>query len=108
MNSLDEDREEKITHGKYYKNRLFGADLRFASNSSYIFHAQYAVELERILSGISIQSRKGTCKRDGTHITAGMLGDKEQLSNFIKADEGFHFMQHVRGTGWPKKKLTLV
>ena len=61
-NTYYETREKKLTRGKYYNARLLSADLRFSSNSMYIFYAQYATELERLLSSISIHMRKGNTK----------------------------------------------
>ena len=47
------ERLTKLTLSKYLNARLLGSDLRFAQNTQYIFFAQYAKELEQLLSGIT-------------------------------------------------------
>jgi hypothetical protein len=99
INTFDEEREQKLSLCKYYNARLLSADTRFAQNSQYVFYAQYATELEKLLSGISIAMRKGSMRtRNGQVITAQMLSNKERLYSILKADEGFRYMEALRGT----------
>ena len=98
-NTFKEDREKKLTLSKYFNSRLLSADLRFAQTPSYVFFAQYAKELDQLLSGISISMRKGSTKTtDGREITADMLGDNEEVTNIIKSDIGFHHFDSLRGS----------
>ena len=98
-NTFDAERTKKLSRCKYFNARLLSADTRFAQNTQYIFHAQFATELEKLQSGISIQLRKGSQQSaEGSAITAGMLHDKEQLRNLLKADRAFTFMGAMRGS----------
>ncbi|KAI8507071.1 hypothetical protein Bbelb_155100 [Branchiostoma belcheri] len=97
--SFNDDRNVSITPSKYFKARLMGADTRFASDTSYIFFAQYVTELHFIQSNISISMRKGSpVTSDGRRISAGMLSNREDLQNILKSDQGYRFLQPVRGT----------
>ncbi|XP_078579125.1 uncharacterized protein LOC144863641 isoform X1 [Branchiostoma floridae x Branchiostoma japonicum] len=97
--SFNDDRDVRITPSKYFKARLMGADARFASDTSYIFFAQYVTELHFIQSNISISMRKGSpIASDGREISAGMLSNKEDLQSILKSDQGYRFLQPVRGT----------
>ncbi|XP_035675428.1 uncharacterized protein LOC118415158 [Branchiostoma floridae] len=97
--SFNVDRDVRITPSKYFKARLMGADTRFASDTNYIFFAQYVTELRFIQSNISISMRKGSpTTSGGRKISAGMLSSKEDLQAILKSDEGYRFLQPVRGT----------
>ncbi|XP_078582369.1 uncharacterized protein LOC144865469 isoform X1 [Branchiostoma floridae x Branchiostoma japonicum] len=97
--SFNVDRDVRITPSKYFKARLMGADTRFASDTNYIFFAQYVTELRFIQSNISISMRKGSpTTSGGRKISAGMLSNKEDLQAILKSDEGYRFLQPVRGT----------
>ena len=97
--TFDEEREKKVSRSRYYNARLLSADLRFAQNTEYIFHAQFATELERLQSGISVQLRKGSPRtNDGATITAGMLSNRDQLGQLLKSDQAFAYMRAMRGT----------
>ncbi|KAI8498196.1 hypothetical protein Bbelb_241400 [Branchiostoma belcheri] len=97
--SFNDDRNVSIKPSKYFKARLMGADTRFASDTSYIFFAQYVTELHFIQSNISISMRKGSpVTSDGRRISAGMLSNREDLQNILKSDQGYRFLQPVRGT----------
>ncbi|KAI8513472.1 hypothetical protein Bbelb_101110 [Branchiostoma belcheri] len=97
--SFNDDRDVRITPSKYFKARLMGADTRFARDTSYIFFAQYVTELRFIQSNISISMRKGSpTTSDGRRISAGMLSNREDLQAILKSDQGYRFLQPVRGT----------
>ncbi|XP_035682532.1 uncharacterized protein LOC118419944 isoform X1 [Branchiostoma floridae] len=97
--SFNVDRDVRITPSKYFKARLMGADTRFASDTNYIFFAQYVTELRFIQSNISISMRKGSpMTSGGCKISASMLSNKEDLQAILKSDEGYRFLQPVRGT----------
>lgn len=89
QNTIDEPRQRKLGKSTYFNARLMSADLRFARNTQYIFYAQYATELERTMSGVSISMRKGTRSFRGKKITAEMLNDKQLMYEMMKADKGF-------------------
>ncbi|XP_066288772.1 uncharacterized protein [Branchiostoma lanceolatum] len=97
--SFNDDRETRITASQYFKARLMGADSRFASDASYIFYAQYVIETHFIRSNISISLRKSSpITSDGRRIGAQMLSDREDVQAILKSDEGYRFLQPVRGT----------
>ncbi|CAG2193030.1 unnamed protein product [Mytilus edulis] len=81
--SFDAKRSMHLTRSKYFHARLFSADSRFSSDTSYIFYAQYLSELEQVISKVSIALRKSSGKdQTGNIITASMLTDKNQLKKF--------------------------
>ncbi|XP_066283397.1 uncharacterized protein [Branchiostoma lanceolatum] len=97
--SFNDNRDVRVTPSKYFKGRLMGADTRFARDPCYIFYAQYVTELHFIQSNISISLRKGSpITSDGRRISAGMLSNKEDLQTILKSDQGYRFLQPVRGT----------
>ena len=98
-NTFQQPRETKLSLSKYFNARLLSADLRFAQNAQYIFFAQYAKELDQMLSGISIAMRKGATKtKEGRRITADMLQDREQLTQIVKSDTGYRHFESLRGS----------
>jgi DNA replication protein DnaC/predicted peroxiredoxin len=98
-NTFDEPRPKDLTRSKYFNCRLLSADTRFAKDTQYIFYAQYCVELTKLISGISIAMRKGHMfKKDGTKITAKMLTNKDEVHEFLKADDAFEHMTALRGS----------
>ena len=74
-----------ISRYDYYKARLFGLDNRFASNTNYIFFAQYVYEAETLLNSVSINLRKGS---DAGKIKKSMITDQAYLKKFIKNRSG--------------------
>ncbi|XP_071150937.1 uncharacterized protein, partial [Mytilus edulis] len=97
--SFDAKRSMHLTRSKYFHARLFSADSRFSSDTSYIFYAQYLSELEQVISKVSIALRKSSGKdQTGNIITASMLTDKNQLKKILTTDQGYKFMTPIRGT----------
>ncbi|XP_066289123.1 uncharacterized protein, partial [Branchiostoma lanceolatum] len=97
--SFTDDRDIRITPSQYFKARLFSADARFARDTSYIFYAQFVNELHFIQSNISISMRKGSAvTAGGRTISAEMLSNKEDVKEIMKSDEGYRFLQPIRGT----------
>lgn len=93
------DRQLKLTPSKYFNARLFSADTRFATDSQYIFFAQYVTEITNVTSNISIAMRKGNQKtQDGKNLNASMLTKPDSLKQILKSDIGYRFLQPVRGT----------
>ncbi|CAG2195130.1 unnamed protein product [Mytilus edulis] len=97
--SYDAKRLVRLTRSRYFHARLFNADTRFSSDTSYIFYAQYLSELEQVISKVSIALRKSSGKdKTGNIITARMLTDKNQLKRLLTTDQGYKFMTPIRGT----------
>ena len=81
---------------KYFNQRLLNYKQKFASDSDYIFFAlSVMLQLNRT-SQINIAMKK-VCT---TQLTAGMLSNNfsETVKSFIAKDEGFNFMNSVKGT----------
>jgi hypothetical protein len=90
---------------------LYNADTRFADDQDYIFFSQYASEIHTIQSNISIALRKGkTTTTDGHEITTADLTDKNSLKQLMQQDQGYRFLQPVRGTPayWEKTMKDLL
>jgi len=93
INTYDEDREKRLTRSKYMDVRLMSADRRF-TQTNYIFYALFSIELDQLISGISISMRKGAVHG----VNAGQLSNKEELYSMMKKDEGFRYLQALRGS----------
>ena len=63
--------------------------------ADYIFFAQFVLQLLNLSSQINVALKKVTGR-----LTAGMLGTnyKETLKSFVAADQGYTFMNHIKGT----------
>ncbi|CAG2254349.1 unnamed protein product [Mytilus edulis] len=57
-NTFDENRDEKLTIGRYFNLRLMSVENRFARDTSYIFFSQYLRELTSVISNVQISLRK--------------------------------------------------
>ncbi|CAG2225841.1 unnamed protein product [Mytilus edulis] len=57
-NTSDEDRDEKLTIGRYFNLRLMSVENRFARDTNYIFFSQYLTELNSVISNVQISLRK--------------------------------------------------
>ncbi|XP_062589569.1 uncharacterized protein LOC134251199, partial [Saccostrea cucullata] len=98
-NTYSEERNEKLTLGRYFNLRLMSVENRFARDTSYLFFSQYLSELERVISNVQISLRKESAfSADGSKITGEMLCDKNVLKNLFKKDEAIKFLKPVRGT----------
>ena len=94
-NTFITSRPVKLTLKKYFNSRLFSSDARFASDSQYIFFAQYTAELQQIFSSISIAMRK---RGNSFNITAPTLLNSEKMKTMLKKDECYRFLQGIRGS----------
>ncbi|XP_071153509.1 uncharacterized protein [Mytilus edulis] len=97
--SFDNNRSVHLTRTRYFHARLLSGDMRFSTDSSYIFYAQYLSELEQVISKVSIALRKSSGKDTaGNNITASMLTDRNQLKSLLSTDQGYKFLTPIRGT----------
>ncbi|XP_063436424.1 uncharacterized protein LOC134717858 [Mytilus trossulus] len=97
-NTLNEEREEKLSLLRYFNLRLMSVENRFARDTSYIFFCQYMSELDRVMSNVQISLRKGSAFSNGKKVTSKMLCDKDTLHGLFRKDEAIKFMKPVRGT----------
>ncbi|XP_072015048.1 uncharacterized protein [Amphiura filiformis] len=99
QNTYNEERKPKVSPCRYFNARLFSSDNRFASDPQYIFFAQYATELNQIMSKISIAMRQGHTKTtNGRDITPPMLTNPAQVKQLLHRDDGYRYMAQIRGT----------
>ncbi|XP_024116598.1 uncharacterized protein LOC112138269 [Oryzias melastigma] len=99
LNTLDEQRQKKLTPSSYFKSRLFCIDDRFARDTTYLFFAQFVTEIYLANSSMSIQLRKGKAvTRDGRRITSSMLQDRDEVERLVRNKDAVRFMQPLRGT----------
>ena len=94
-------RQKNVSLKKYFQSRMLHCDGRFARNIQYLFYAQYRCEAKEIKDGLSVALRKGK----GTDITAKDV--KEKISDVIRNDLGYHFLQKIRGSPAFFNKLLL-
>ncbi len=86
------ERPRKITHRKYFNQRLLDVDGRFANDLEYLFVAQYIVEQKQIRDdGNNFVWRQKPCGR----FTAK---DKATLNQYSRKDKAYHFMKNIRGS----------
>ncbi len=93
------ERRIHLTVKQYLKNRLLHSDSRFAQNCTYLFWALYFMEYTQLMSSISIQLRKGAQRsKFGEDITVDKALNSDRLNEWIKHDNGFRFMNKLRGS----------
>ena len=90
------EREIALSPVKYFNQRLLNYTQKFASDTDYIFFANYIVQQTNLRSKINIAMKKVA----GNNLTAGMFGQnfKETVKNYIANDNAFNFMNTVKGT----------
>ncbi|XP_055077310.1 LOW QUALITY PROTEIN: uncharacterized protein LOC117394129 [Periophthalmus magnuspinnatus] len=81
-----------LTMCRYFINRLLHVDGRFAQNFKFLFLALYMLEVQQVVSKVSIALRKGHSGQ--TNAAAG----EGTLENLLQYDNGYRFMQPIRGT----------
>ena len=82
----------KLTYKKYFIQRLLNVDGRFASDTDYLFTAQYIiVEAKQILDDFIWRQKPGT-------LTAGQAKDQAFVSQCLCKDKAYRFMKNVRGS----------
>ena len=88
-------RDVKLTPLKYFNQRLLNYKQHFASNSDYIFFAQFVLQQLSLYSLINIAMKKSL-----GNVTAGMLASnlKQTVQSAIAANSGFTFMNTIKGS----------
>ena len=89
-------RDIKLTHTKYFNQRLLNYTQRFASDTDYIFYANFVSQQTNLQNQIHVAMRKVS----GRNISAGMLSEnfKERVKNFVVNEEAYTFMNSVKGS----------
>jgi hypothetical protein len=101
---FDEPRDVKLTMKKYFMSRLCNKDNRFATNMEYLFYAQFLTEFKQVSDNINIALRKATVQTSAS-ITAGQLKDDEYRKELIQSEQGYQFLQTIRGSPSYCKKI---
>ena len=91
---FSDERPVMITPKKYFIQRVLNCDKRFASDSHYLFFAQYVTEMKQIRDNITVAMRMTS----GETMTAGLVSDAEHLRQLIKSDSAYQFLRNVRGS----------
>ena len=89
-------RDVSLSASKYFNQRLLNYTQRFASDTDYIFFAHSVLQKMQLSSQINIALKKVK----GYNLTAGMFSGNfsEKVNAFIAMDEGYHFMNTIKGT----------
>ncbi|XP_066915086.1 uncharacterized protein [Clytia hemisphaerica] len=90
------ERNVKLSPSKYFNQRLLNYTQKFASDSDYIFFANFVTQQVSLTNQINIAMKKVSA----SNVTAGMLSQnfKETVKQFIANDKAFAFMSTVKGT----------
>ena len=93
-----------LTPTKYFNQRRLHFSQRFSTNADYIFFAHYVLQQTNLFNQINIATKKVK----GT-ITAGQLqaNFQESLRSFICEDQGYLFMNSIKGTPAYWKQFSL-
>ncbi|XP_072314552.1 uncharacterized protein [Eucyclogobius newberryi] len=91
-NTFHTPRKTRLTLCRYFVNRLMHVDGRFAEKFKFLFLALYMLEVEQVVSKVSIALRKG---HSGSGNAAAGEGTLQDLLQF---DNGYRFMTAIRGT----------
>ncbi|MES9882265.1 MAG: DUF6570 domain-containing protein, partial [Sedimenticola sp.] len=105
------EREIKLTPKKYFTSRLLNEHKTFASDIEYIFVAQTIVETKQIFDSMNIALRKAFCTSSSSdNINAGFVRNPETMKLCLFKDQGYRFLQSVRGTPpyWQKVQYKLL
>ena len=89
-------REIPLSTSKYFNQRLLNYTQRFASDADYIFFAHSVIQQTQLNSNINIALKKVQTN----NLTAGMFSSNFQdtVKSFIAKDEGYNFMNTIKGT----------
>ncbi|KAK7886520.1 hypothetical protein WMY93_026141 [Mugilogobius chulae] len=93
-NTFHAHRRIPLTLFRYFLNRIMHVDRRFAHNAEYIFFALSMIEVDQVVSKVSIASRKG---HSGSKTSSGK-NVKDSLKEMLNHDDGYHFLHPIRGT----------
>ena len=89
-------RDVKLTHTKYFNQRLLNYTQRFASDPDYIFFANFLSQQINLRNQINIAMKK-VC---GQSLTANMFQDnfKDTVKSFLADENAYSFMNAIKGS----------
>ena len=90
-----EERKIKLTRVKYFNARLLHYSGRFATNSEYLFFAQFEIEQKNVSDSINIALKK----IQGQPLTASQIkSDVNKLKSLVCQDQAYLFLRQIPGT----------
>ena len=89
-------RDVKLTHTKYFNQRLLNYTQRFASDPDYIFFANFVSQQTNLRNQINIAMKKVS----GEALTANMFQEnfKETVKSFLAEENAYTFMNSIKGS----------
>ena len=102
-----EERNIKLSPVKYFNSRLLHYSGRFATNSEYLFFAQFVIEQKKVADSINIALKKV----QGQTLTASQIKlDVNKLKNLVCQDQAYLFLRQIPGTPpyWQKFMYEVV
>lgn len=101
------ERDTKLSPVKYFNQRLLNYKKKFTSCSDYIFFAQFVLQQQKLNSQINI-----AMKKISGNLTAGMFSKnfKQTVNSLISSDQGYVFMNQIKGTPayWKRFQLEVL
>jgi hypothetical protein len=90
-----EERKIKLTPVKYFNARLLHYSGRFATNSEYLFFAQFVIEQKKVSDSINIALKK----IQGHPLTAFQIkSDVNKLKSLVCQEQAYLFLRQIPGT----------
>ena len=90
-----DERQIKLSPVKYFNARLLHYTGRFATNSEYLFFAQFVLEQKKVADSINIALRK----IQGQPVTASQIkSDVNKLKSMVCQDQAYLFLRQIPGT----------
>ena len=102
-----DERKIKLSPVKYFNARLLHYSGRFATNSEYLFFAQFVLEQKKVADSINIALKK----IQGQPITASQIkSDVNKLKSMVCQDQAYLFLRQIPGTPpyWQKFMYEVV
>ncbi|XP_028408493.1 uncharacterized protein LOC114531049 [Dendronephthya gigantea] len=102
-----EERKIKLSPVKYFNARLLHYSGRFATNSEYLFFAQFVTEQKKVADSINIALKK----IQGQPVTASQIkSDVNKLKSLVCQDQAYLFLRQIPGTPpyWQKFMYEVV
>ena len=90
-----DERNIKLSAVKYFNARLLHYSGRFATNSEYLFYAQFVLEQKKVADSINIALKK----IQGQPITVSQIrSDVNKFNSLVCQDQAYLFLRQVPGT----------
>ena len=84
----------RLTYKKYFNQRLLNVDGRFASDTDYLFTAQYIVEAKQIQDDCNCF----IWRQKPESLAADQAKDQAFVGRCLHKDKAYRFMKNVRGS----------